>query len=62
MGLYPKQTYPFVFVTLLEIMYGGITSMDISSNRLRHSIVMKSPAKGDLTIAEKQQEYQNSRY
>jgi len=42
-------------VTLLAIMYGGITSIDISSICFRHSIVMKSPARGDFTIAANQQ-------
>lgn len=38
--------------TLLLIMYGGITSIFCSSMSFLHSIVIKSPARGDFTMAE----------
>lgn len=33
-------------------MYGGITSIFCSSMSFLHSIVIKSPARGDFTMAE----------
>lgn len=38
--------------TLLLIMYGGMTSIFWSSMSFLHSIVIKSPARGDFTMAE----------
>lgn len=46
------QKIHLVKCTLLLIMYGGITSIFWSSMSFLHSIVIKSPAKGDFTMAE----------
>ena len=39
-------------LTLLAIMYVGTKSIFNSSNSFRHSMLMKSPANGDFTIAD----------
>ena len=46
-----KNRHSVIILTLLLIIYGGITSISNSSINFLTSILIKSPAKGDLTMA-----------